>query len=133
MTFNFSKKSLNRLQGVHPDLVRLCKEVIKVSPIDFGIAQGVRTMQEQRELYAQGRTKPGPIVTWTLDSDHLIQKDGYGHAIDFACYIGDQLTWAEKYYDEVSDVFQKKADELGLKIDRGSTWKRKDRPHIAIP
>jgi peptidoglycan L-alanyl-D-glutamate endopeptidase CwlK len=30
-----------------------------------------RSVEEQRKLYAQGRTEPGPIVTWTLNSAHI--------------------------------------------------------------
>ena len=41
--------------------------------IDVAMAEGARDQARQEELYAQGRTKPGPIVTWTKNSKH---KDG---------------------------------------------------------
>lgn len=34
------------------------------------ITESFRTLKRQRELYAQGRTTPGKIVTWTTDSMH---------------------------------------------------------------
>ena len=39
--------------------------------LDVGIASGGRTQQEQDDIYAQGRTKPGKIVTWTRNSKHI--------------------------------------------------------------
>lgn len=131
--FKFSQKSLNRLNGVHPQLVRLAKEVIKISPIDFGISQGVRTQQEQADLYAQGRTKPGKIVTWTMKSKHLRQKDGYGHAFDIVCYHNGQVTWSEKFYMEMGDIFKDKAKQLGINIIWGGDFRsNKDYPHIEL-
>ena len=54
--FNYSKQSLQKLEGVHPDLVKVMKLAITNSPYDFKITQGVRTGAEQYALYCQGRT-----------------------------------------------------------------------------
>ena len=35
MTFNLSKRSLDRLAGVHADLVKVVKRAIEISEIDF--------------------------------------------------------------------------------------------------
>jgi len=43
------------------------------------ITSVLRTQEEQDELYEQGRTTPGPIVTWTRNSPHI-----HGRAFDFA-------------------------------------------------
>jgi len=37
---------------------------------DVWLVEGYRSPERQRWLYASGRTRPGPIVTWTLDSHH---------------------------------------------------------------
>lgn len=134
MVFAFSKKSSDRMKGVNPDLVRVAKEAIKLSQIDFGISQGVRTQQEQMDLYAQGRTKPGKIVTNTLKSKHLIQSDGYGGAIDVVCYVNGNVTWSEKYYFEVADAFKEAAKRLGIQILWGGDFRGdfKDYPHYEI-
>lgn len=130
--FRFSERSIARFDGVHPKLVQVAVEALEMSPYDFGISQGVRTKEQQEALYAQGRTKPGPIVTWTLNSKHLPQSDGYGHAIDIAIYIKGKLTWNEHYYDAVSDYFKAAAKRIGVKLIWGGDWKRKDRPHYEI-
>nr|WP_312120561.1 M15 family metallopeptidase [Brevundimonas diminuta] len=83
MAYRLGAQSRARLAGVHPDLVRVVERAIQLSTVDFSVLEGVRTPQRQRELYAQGRTKPGPVVTWTLTSNHFVNtKTGYGHAVD---------------------------------------------------
>ncbi len=136
--FSFSRKSSGRLKGVNPKLVFLCKEVIQTSPVDFGILHGVRTQLEQDKLWAQGRTAIGPIVTWTRNSKHLIQKDGYAHAIDFGVYDdgvyqnGDSPS-EYKYYWQVVDEFKKRSRQLGIPIICGADWTRADLGHIELP
>lgn len=134
VTFKFSQKSLNRLNGVHPDLIKVMKEAIKISQIDFGISQGVRTKQEQQALFDQGRKTPGKIVTNTLDSKHLPQKDGYGHAVDIACYLNGNITWSEKYYFEVADCVIECARKLNVPILWGGNFNGsfRDYPHYEI-
>jgi peptidoglycan L-alanyl-D-glutamate endopeptidase CwlK len=130
--FKFSERSIARFDGVHPKLVQVAVEALEMSPYDFGISQGVRTKEQQEALYAQGRTKAGPIVTWTLNSKHLKQSDGHGHAIDIAIYIKGKLTWDEHYYDAVAPYFKAAAKRIGVNLTWGGDWKRKDRPHYEI-
>jgi len=130
--FRFSERSIEKFEGVHPKLVQVAVEALTMSPYDFGIVQGVRTKEEQERLYAQGRTTAGNIVTWTLDSKHLPQSDGYGHAIDIAVYIKGKLSWDEHYYDAVAPYFKDAAKRIGVKLIWGGDWKRKDRPHYEI-
>lgn len=82
----FSQRSLDSLKGVHPNLVKLMTEAIKDTPYDFTITEGVRTFARQQQLYAQGRTAKGSIVTNTdgikNKSNHQPKSDGYGYAVD---------------------------------------------------
>lgn len=82
MTFTFSDKSLANLQGVHPKLVLVIRKALEFNIMDFKVSCGVRTQHEQDMLYEQGRSLPGPIVTWTKQSNHIVQPDGFGHAVD---------------------------------------------------
>ena len=82
----FGQRSLISLNGVHPNLVKVMKEAIKDTPIDFTITDGGRTVAQQKALYAKGRTVPGSIVT-NADgvknkSNHQAKSDGYYHASD---------------------------------------------------
>lgn len=87
---------MNKLAGVHPVLVRKIQKVLEAMNLlgfQMIVTDGVRTVSEQQELYAQGRTKPGKIVT-NCDgikklSNHQIQPDGYGHAVD-CCFLDEK-------------------------------------------
>lgn len=120
MSYVLGKKSLDKLKGVHPNLVEVVKRAIELTSQDFMVLEGVRTPERQRELYAQGRTKPGPKVTWTLTSNHFKQKDGFGHAVDLVPFPVD---WEDlKKFDAVSKAMFTAAKELGIKIRWGKDW-----------
>lgn len=72
--FRLGKRSLERLEGVHPDIMAVVQYAIRVSRIDFGITRtgGVRDIETQRKLMGAGASK-------TLRSRHLT-----GHAVDIA-------------------------------------------------
>lgn len=89
--FKFSKSSLDNLKEVHPDLVRVVHRAIHITPNDFGVVQGARDLLTQQRYVAEGKSK-------TLNSKHLIQKDGYSHAVDLCCYdnkgkLTEDLGW----------------------------------------
>lgn len=119
--FKFSNRSINNLKEVHPWLVILCHETLKHSPVDFGITEGKRSIEKQREYVAAGKSQ-------TMNSYHLD-----GDAIDFACYVDGKLTWQWNYYEQVSKVFKEKAKELGIEITWGGDWVSfKDGVHIQL-
>jgi len=81
----WSKRSKENMEGIHPDLRMVLDHVLDYG-FDITVVEGVRDTQRQQHLYAQGRTRPGSIVTYTDGikkiSKHQIQTDGYGHAVD---------------------------------------------------
>ena len=126
MAFAFGPTSRARLAGVHPDLVRVVERAIQISAIDFMVLEGVRTPARQRELYAQGRTKPGRKVTWTLTSNHFVAADGFGHAVDLAPWPVD---WDRpSKFDAIAKAMFAAAAELGVAIRWGADWDRDGRP-----
>jgi len=48
----------------------LFQECYKAGIKNIFITETYRSQERQKYLYAQGRTRPGQIVTWTLDSNH---------------------------------------------------------------
>jgi len=54
MSYALGSRSLGRLEGVHPDLVRVVKRAIEITPQDFMVTEGLRTLARQKDLYAQG-------------------------------------------------------------------------------
>ena len=61
MSFKFSKRSLDRLKGVHPKLVEVCKMAIKTSDVDFGVTCGLRDMETQNLFCQSAGDTPGWI------------------------------------------------------------------------
>lgn len=139
-----SKRTLSNLEGVRPDLIKVLMRAYEITPVDFGVvAPAVRTKQFQQDLYAKGRTTKGeppytqkrPLgspVTWTLDSKHIVQDDGYGHAVDVTAFVKGKISWDEKLYYPITDAIKKAAAELGVKIVCGIDWKKKDYGHVEV-
>lgn len=132
-------KSIARLNGVHPDLAAVTLRAIEITTQDFSVLCGVRTAEEQKELYAQGRTKPGAVVTWTLKTNHLPGADGYGHAVDLVPYPVDWNTLSK--FDAIAAAMMQAAEELGVTIRWGADWDmdglarergESDSPHFEI-
>lgn len=117
--FKLSQRSLSRLVGVNENLVNVVKRAIEISKVDFMVVEGIRTKQRQEELYAQGRTKPGKVVTWTMKSKHI---DGL--AVDIApCNKDGSINWNDlKMFDKMADAMFKAAKELNINIRHGADW-----------
>lgn len=96
----------NRLAGVHPNLIKVVKAAALITKQPFTVIEGVRTAERQAELYAQGRTKPGPVVTWVHVSNHQVKADGYGHAVDLgALKVDGSIDWnTNARYDTLKEA-----------------------------
>ena len=110
MTFKLSKRSLGRLEGVHPDLVRVVEKAITLTTVDFGVTCGLRTLEEQKKLVEQGASQ-------TLKSKHL-----EGLAVDLVAYVGGQVSWEMPLYDKIADAMHTAALEEGVKLCWGGAW-----------
>lgn len=127
MSIVLGDRSLSRLQGVHPNMVKVVKRAAALSSQDFTVLEGVRTPARQKELYAQGRTKPGNIVTWTLKSNHFVNPaTGFGHAVDLCPW---PIDWNDtRKFDAISKVMFQAAKDLGIAIRWGADWDRDGKP-----
>ena len=119
MAFKLSGRSLGKLEGVHPVLVDTVKRAIEVSSVDFGVIYGVRSLAEQKRLYEAKRSQ-------TMKSKHLVQEDGYSHAVDLMAYDGSDPSWDIVMYDDIADAMKQAALETGAKICWGAAWQIDD-------
>lgn len=91
------------------------------------VAQGNRSIEEQNELYAQGRTKPGKIVTKARGG-----KSNHNHRI--AADLVPEALVNQPDWDPNSplwNIIGEEAEALGL--DWGGNWKSMvDRPHVQL-
>ena len=115
MAFNLSKRSLERLEGVHPKLVETVKKAIEYTEIDFGCIYGVRDLATQEKLFKSGKSQ-------TMKSKHLIQDDGYSHAVDLMAYDSGEPSWDIVDYWLIADAMKKASTETGTILRWGASW-----------
>lgn len=121
MNYKLSQRSIERLKGVHPDLVSVVKLAIERTDVDFLVTEGLRTKERQRELVAAGASK-------TMNSRHIT-----GHAVDLAAYVNG-IRWDWPLYEKIAKAMKQAAYELNIKIEWGGDWKSfKDGPHFQLP
>lgn len=126
MNYKLGPASRKKLEGLHPNLVAVVTRAIQLTTQDFSVTCGVRTLAEQKGLYAQGRTKPGQIVTWTLKSRHLPAADGLGRAVDLAPYPIDWNNLSK--FDAIAKAMFQASKELGIPIRWGADWDKDGNP-----
>lgn len=98
---------------------------IKLQGNDILITQGYRSTKEQNDLYAQGRTKPGKIVTNVKGGGSM---HNFGKAFDI-CFMKNK----KAYYPSVSDPLWDIVAEIGKKcgLVPGRYWEKfVDSPHF---
>ena len=128
MTFRLSQRDNDRLDQIHEDLARVVRRAAEITKQPFCVTCGLRTLEEQKRLYAQGRTAPGKIVTWTMNSQHLS-----GRAVDLAAIAGTKILWDEKLYPIIAEAMLHAATELHIPIEWGGFFKiKKDLPHFEM-
>ena len=116
MTFKLGKKSRKEMRGLHPDLIRVIERAIQISDVDFAVHDGARTLAEQKRLVATG-------ASTTLNSKHLIQPDGYGHAADLVPYINGKLRWEWEPIYRIALAMNMAAKEFGVTpLYWGGNW-----------
>lgn len=134
--------SISRVQLLHPAIRAEVQQLIERAetfvPAAIRIVQGLRTIAEQNIIYAQGRTKPGKIVTNAKGGSSF---HNYGLAIDFALLYDrdgsgnyEAISWdttkdidkdGQADWMEVVRVFRNAGYEWG------GDWKTlKDLPHL---
>jgi len=109
MSYKLGTRSLQKLEGVNPDLVAVVERAIELSKQDFSVICGLRTVKEQEALVAKGASQ-------TMKSKHL-----EGNAVDLAAYC-DGIRWELNLYDEIADAMLKAAKELGVTLRWGAAW-----------
>jgi len=121
MKFKLSQRSLDRLNGVDKDLVAVVKRAIELTELDFGVTEGIRTLDRQRVLFNEGKSK-------TMKSKHLI-----GKAVDVVAYVNNEVSWDKEHYVTISKAFKQAAKELQVSIRWGGDFKSFfDGPHYEL-
>jgi peptidoglycan L-alanyl-D-glutamate endopeptidase CwlK len=124
-----SERSIARLDGVHPDLVRVVYRAAEIATDDdFVVTEGVRTVERQRTLLAKGASK-------TMRSRHIPASNqcGLGCAVDLAALVDGKVEWSWPLYDRLAVLMKEAAKIEGVSIQWGGDWlKFKDGPHFQL-
>ena len=110
MAYILSSKSLDKLEGVNEDLVKVVKRAIELTKFDFGVIYGMRTLEEQKKLFDAGKSQ-------TMKSKHLT-----GDAVDLMAYVDGKASWELNLYDDLADAMKSAATEEGTVVRWGAAW-----------
>jgi peptidoglycan L-alanyl-D-glutamate endopeptidase CwlK len=125
-------RSIYRLEGVHPDLVKVVERAAELTDTLFIITEGLRSLERQKKLVSAG-------ASTTLRSRHLT-----GHAVDVAAFVdmdgsgeftsGDNIRWDWPLYGKIASFMKTAAFQVNVPIEWGGDWTTfKDGPHFQLP
>jgi len=122
MSFALGKRSIARLSGVHDDLVAVVHRAMRLTPVDFTVLEGRRSLARQKKLVAAGASQ-------TMRSRHLS-----GHAVDLGALVGGKVAWDWPLYHAIARAMKQAGADLGVPLEWGGDWTSfKDGPHFQLP
>jgi peptidoglycan L-alanyl-D-glutamate endopeptidase CwlK len=117
MTFTLGATSREHLVGVNVDLARVVRRAIELSEQDFTVFEGLRDAARQAELYASGASD-------TMDSYHLPDERGIGHAVDLVPFIGGKPQWQDVPCVTIAKAMHRAAQQFDVPVTWGAVWDR---------
>ena len=125
--YRWGRTSLKRLATCHDDLQRLMTAALEHPdcPSDMTIVYGHRSNAEQAELYAQGRTKPGRVVT-NAKPGQSRHNSWPSQAVDVIPYINGAGSWSWDHINPMADHIKRVASDLGIQATWGGDWRMRD-------
>ena len=112
---------------LHPSIRDKAREFLnkaEAQGIKLRITDGYRSPEKQDELYAQGRTKAGSIVTNAKKFESL---HNYGLAADVVPLVNGSADWNSKEWSKIGDIGK------SIGFAQGGDWTGfVDRPHFEM-
>ncbi len=118
---------------LHPairDKVIAIRDQLQEEKIPFEVFEAFRTPERQANLWAKGRTKPGPKVTWVGPWKSIHQ---YGLAVDMVLKIDGRWSWDDqgaeaKYWTRMHEI----AKQHGMTPLFNASGQLIEKPHIQL-
>lgn len=121
MAFVLGAASRRKLIGVRPELIAVMERAVQITPVDFRITEGLRTVARQKALVQAGASR-------TMNSRHLT-----GHAVDVVALVGGSVRWDWPLYPRIAEAVKQAALELHTPIVWGGDWPSlRDGPHFEL-
>lgn len=125
------------MDGIDPRLLAILYEALQEAVDDFAVTCGVRSARQQHDLWKQGRSKPGRIVTqldgYERRSKHQVDLEtGLGRAADVVILVDGEASWDFGRYGALAKTMKAVARRHGVEILWGGDWPSRDGPHFEL-
>src|SRR5262245_44952030 len=118
MAYRLGQLSRSHLEDVDPPLVRCAERAIEITAQDFAVHEGLRDIERQRALFRAGASR-------TMDSYHLPDGYGIGHALDLVPWSAGKLQWQAQPVNQIAIAMRQASIELDYPLTWGAVWDRK--------
>ncbi len=140
--YKFGQKSKASLATCHYDLQLIMNEAIKITNVDFGISEGHRSIERQKHIFDEGKSK----------IDGITRKGKHNHAPSLAAdiypYFDGNANWDNEHLSYLSGIIHAVSEmlfqqnKITHKIRWGGNWDMDgvilldqtfdDRPHFEL-
>lgn len=140
--YKFGNTSKSRLQTCHKDIQLIMNEAIKITNVDFGIAEGHRSIEKQQQYFKEGKSK--------IDGVNKKGKHNYtpSLAVDIYPYFDNGAKWDNEHLSYLSGIIHAVSEmlftdgKISHKVRWGGNWDMDgvilidqsfdDRPHFEL-
>ena len=140
--YKFGNTSKSRLQTCHKDIQLIMNESIKITNVDFGIAEGHRSIEKQQQYFKEGKSK--------IDGVNKKGKHNYmpSFAVDIYPYFENGAKWDNEHLSFLSGIIHAVSEilfadgKISHKVRWGGNWDMDgiilidqsfdDRPHFEL-
>jgi peptidoglycan L-alanyl-D-glutamate endopeptidase CwlK len=138
MSFTWNASSVKRMQGLHPDLVKVLNKFAESSPYLCNIAQGCRTADDEMGLWLECHNPDGTRndKPWKTNCNGYpigvvapngIQGTGVsnhqgGYAVDLAIIIDGTYNTVLENYHTIANSMLQAAASLNVPMVYGGSW-----------
>jgi peptidoglycan L-alanyl-D-glutamate endopeptidase CwlK len=134
MTWQYSKRSLARLNTCHDDLQLLMLEALADPdcPFDITIVEGHRGRERQNQLQEQGASQ----LSWP----HSKHNSMPSMAVDMAPFVNGTVSWSWDHFtpliEHIKDVWARLTVNEQVtgqyRLVSGADWRMRDGPHLEL-
>lgn len=112
----FGTQSQLRLNTCHAHLQSVAYKAVKKCPVDFGISEGNRSIERQKQLFIDKKTK--------IDGVTEFSKHNYtpSKAFDIYAWVNNQVSYDVNHLCFIAGYIMACASELGIKLRWGGNW-----------
>lgn len=140
--YQFGKASKEAIATCHHDLQLILNTAIEISDVDFGVSEGNRPIEKQKQYFDQGKSKIDGI---TRKGKHnykpSLAADYYAYVNGRACYDKETLSYLAGLFRAITEMLLAQG-KITHRIRWGGNWDMDgeilldqsfdDRPHIEL-